>query len=97
MSLDFVESALADLERAGLKRALRTIDRVEGPHVWIDGRRLLCFCSNDYLGLSQDDALRAAYAPDGLPAGAGASRLLSGTFAAHGELERQVSRFKRLP
>lgn len=97
VSVDFVEAALADLERAGLRRRLRTIERIEGPHVWIEGRRFLCFCSNDYLGLAQADALREAYTLDALPAGSGASRLLAGSFVAHRDLERKVAAFKGLP
>lgn len=97
VSVDFVEAALAELDRAGLRRRLRTIERIEGPYVWIEGRRFLCFCSNDYLGLAQSDALREAYAPDALPAGAGASRLLAGSFEAHRDLERKVAAFKGLP
>jgi 8-amino-7-oxononanoate synthase len=97
VTVDFVESALAALDRKGLRRTLRTIERIEGPYVWIDGKRLVCFCSNDYLGLAQADALRESYAPDGLPAGSGASRLLAGSFESHRELERGIARFKGLP
>lgn len=98
MNAKLVDAALAELARSGLKRALRVIERVQGPFVQIEGRRLLCFCSNDYLGLGQHPDLRAALTvEDGEPAGSGASRLLSGTTRAHRSLEERMARLKGMP
>ena len=77
----------------GRVRARRTITRRDGVRVEVDGRWLTEFCSNDYLGLSQQfevvSALQGSAARDG--AGAGASHLVSGHHAAHEALERAVA------
>ena len=43
---------LAELAELGLYRTLRRIDSAQGATVTLDGRRLCCFCSNNYLGLA---------------------------------------------
>jgi 8-amino-7-oxononanoate synthase len=97
MSAEYVLQALADLDRSGLKRSLHAIERIEGPRIWIEGRPLLNFCSNDYLGLSQDPSLREVLRDsDETSFGAGSSRLLSGTLRAHRELEADMAEFKGL-
>jgi 8-amino-7-oxononanoate synthase len=77
----------------GRVRLRRTITRRDGVRVEIDGRWLTNFSGNDYLGLSQHfavvDALQAATARDG--AGSGASHLVSGHFAAHEALEKELA------
>jgi 8-amino-7-oxononanoate synthase len=66
--------------------------------VWItrDGRRLLSFCSNDYLNLTQHPAIKQAAkdAIDRYGAGAGASRLITGSHPLYAELERKLARLK---
>lgn len=66
-----------------------------GPEVIIDGRRMLSFASNDYLGLAAHPAVRAASirAVEQFGTGCGASRLLAGTLTLHEELERQLAAF----
>ena len=62
----------------------------------LDGRRVIDFSSNDYLGLAGDPRI-ARVAADALidgSTGAAAARLLSGTQAAHVDLEREIARFK---
>lgn len=88
---------LDDLAARGLRRHLRRIDSAQGAHVIIDGRRLLCFCSNNYLGLANHPRVLAA-ARDALDRwgwGAGASRLVSGHMGPHAELEARLASFKR--
>lgn len=51
---------LSALESAGLKRRRRTLEAPCGPLAVVDGRELISFCSNDYLGLANDPALIAA-------------------------------------
>ena len=91
----FITEELERLEASGLKRTLRVVDGPQGPHVTMDGRELLLMCSNDYLGLANNakvkEAATAAIKKYG--AGAGASRLISGTMAPHRELEEHVSEF----
>lgn len=80
---------LASREAAGLKRHLTTLDAVDGPLVRLDGRELICWCSNDYLGLSTHPRLAAAatHAASRWGIGARASRLLAGTTPWHEQLE----------
>jgi len=96
-----VDAALADelaaLEHAGLRRSLRAVSGRHGAHVRIDGRTVVDFSSNDYLGLAGDPRLAAAVSAalaDG-PVGAGAARLISGTDPRHQALERALASFKR--
>jgi 8-amino-7-oxononanoate synthase len=65
--------------------------------VRVDGRELLSFASNDYLGLAGDPRVAAALAQgaERWGAGAGASHLISGHFAPHEELERALAAFVR--
>jgi glycine C-acetyltransferase/8-amino-7-oxononanoate synthase len=89
-------TTLAELRRDGLYRELRVIESATGPRVRMDGRDVLLFCSNDYLGLAGSAALRtaAADAAERWGAGAGASRLVSGNLALHTELEEELAEFK---
>ena len=93
MSLeDELALALTQLERAGLLRTPVTIEGLQGPELTIDGRRVVCFSSNNYLGLAGDERITRAIA-DGLECGtgAGASRLISGTMAAHRAAETKLA------
>lgn len=93
----FLGSQLAEIERQGLRRRLYTLDGPQGIEVRRNGRDLINFSSNDYLGLANHPALReAAMAEwDRGGFGAGASRLICGTLAAHSELEEELAYFKR--
>src|SRR5438552_1369873 len=64
----------------------------------VDGRRMLAFCSNDYLGLSQHPALREAAIADAQAygVGSGASPMVSGHSEANAALERELAEFARL-
>lgn len=84
------------LRANGLLRTLRRVDRIDGPRLTLDGRILLNFSSNDYLGLSQHPALReaASRAIADWGAGSGASRLICGSLGIHHELEEALAAFK---
>ncbi|MBI4563639.1 MAG: 8-amino-7-oxononanoate synthase [Planctomycetes bacterium] len=94
-----VERATAELAGAHLLREPPVIERIRGPFVTIEGRERLAFCSNDYLGLSQDrrlaEAARAAVEEFGW--GAGSSRLVAGTTTWHRDLERRAASFAGRP
>ncbi len=80
-------------------RRRRVIDGPQGREITVDGRRLLNFCSNDYLGLAADPRLRASLqaAAGRWGVGAGASHLVCGHTRAHHELEEALARFTGRP
>lgn len=90
---------LAELEQAGLARRRRVLATPQGPRVAVDGRELIAFCSNDYLGLAAHpeliEAAREGAARYGV--GAGASHLLLGHSTAHHELETRLAAFVEQP
>ncbi|MDF1564875.1 MAG: 8-amino-7-oxononanoate synthase [Deltaproteobacteria bacterium] len=89
-----LKAALAAAEAAGLRRGLRPVEGQEGPWLEVEGRRLLSFSSNDYLGLSHHPRIIAAAhaALDRWGFGAGASRLITGDRAVHEALEAALAR-----
>jgi 8-amino-7-oxononanoate synthase len=93
-----VLTARAQREAAHRRRHLRTVAWRDGMRCSVDGRDLLNFCSNDYLGLSQDPrvivALRDAA---GEGAGAGASHLVCGHGAQHAALEAELAEWLQAP
>lgn len=90
---------LEELARAGLGRRRRVVESADGPHLTVEGRRYLAFCSNDYLGLAHHPALveAACRGAERYGVGAGASALISGHTEAHEALEARLARFVRLP
>ena len=86
---------LEAIERDGLTRRRRTLHAPCGPLAVVDGRELISFCSNDYLGLANEPALAEA-ACQGARAwgvGAGASHLVSGHLEPHEALEQRLATF----
>lgn len=87
---------LDTLSRAGLRRALRTAANRRGASIELDGKPVIDFSSNDYLGLAGD--LRIAKAAirflEQDSTGAAAARLISGNYAVHAELEAALAKFK---
>jgi 8-amino-7-oxononanoate synthase len=86
---------LQDLERCGIRRAPRRIEGPHGPRVIADGRSVLCFCANDYLGLAGHPALRqsVARALDAEGLGATGSRHVSGNMNLHRAAEQAFAHF----
>jgi 8-amino-7-oxononanoate synthase len=78
-------------------RSLAYVPGTDGTEIISDSRRMVQFCSNNYLGLAtHPDAIEAAReAAAKLGTGAGASRLVAGSMAIHHELETALARFKR--
>jgi 8-amino-7-oxononanoate synthase len=96
---DDLGDQLRALEAAGLRRRLRSVDGAQGPTIQLDGRTVLNFASNNYLGLAAHSTLVAAAhgAIDESGLGAGASRLIAGNFQAHRKLEASLAAFHRQP
>ncbi|MBI5724459.1 MAG: 8-amino-7-oxononanoate synthase [Planctomycetes bacterium] len=88
---------LDELGAAGLLRACRGVESADPPRLVIDGRPVVCLCSNDYLGLACDESVKAAAieAINKWGVGAGASRLISGTTNLHQQLEDRLAEFKK--
>jgi 8-amino-7-oxononanoate synthase len=91
-----VAERLAELRRSGLHRRLRLIEGPQGPRVLLDGADVLLLCSNNYLGLADHPRVReaAGEAAERYGAGAGASRLISGSMSLHRKLEHRLASFK---
>jgi len=83
----------AERAQAQLLRRLRTVEHADGPWLESDGRRLLSFCSNDYLGLAQHPQLIAAFkrVADDEGVGSGSAHLICGHRAEHAALEEALA------
>ncbi|MEA2658760.1 MAG: glycine C-acetyltransferase [Candidatus Binatota bacterium] len=92
----FIETELTKIKAAGLYRRLRRVDGDQGATLSIDGREVVNFSSNNYLGIANHPELAAAAkaAIDRYGCGSGASRLISGNMTLHEELENRLARFK---
>jgi 8-amino-7-oxononanoate synthase len=90
---DDVCAELAELAGMHRLRVPRVVDGEQGPRVVIDGREVINFASNDYLGLAGDRRLRgaAASALEEGGTGVGASRLIAGNHRQHVRLEEAVA------
>jgi 8-amino-7-oxononanoate synthase len=88
---------LDEIREQGLYRELRRVDSPQSPRLTLDGRPLLNFSSNDYLGLANHPVLKeaAVKAVEQFGAGSGASRLICGSLAPHHELESALAAFKQ--
>ena len=88
-----LDDALEERAARGLRRERRIVDSAQGARLRVDDREVLHFGSNDYLGLAGDRRVVAA-AQDGAArygVGAGASHLISGHFAPHEAIERELA------
>jgi 8-amino-7-oxononanoate synthase len=90
---------LAALDAQTLRRQRRTVRPLDGARLLVEGQPLLAFCHNDYLGLAQHPALKAAVhaAVEAYGVGAGASPMVSGHSAANAALEAELAAAVQLP
>jgi 8-amino-7-oxononanoate synthase len=88
-----LQQQLTDLDKKQLRRQRRVTETPCAPAMQVDGRQLLAFCSNDYLGLASHPEIIAALkeGADLYGAGSGASHLISGHSIAHHQLEEQLA------
>ncbi|HEU4973505.1 MAG TPA: 8-amino-7-oxononanoate synthase [Baekduia sp.] len=91
-----IDDRLEELRDSGLYRRMRHVSGPQGSRVVLDGRPVLLLCSNNYLGLADHPRVREAAADAAMRwgAGAGGSRLVSGTMTVHRRLEEALAAFK---
>ncbi len=86
-----------DAKKSGLYPYFTEIERVEGNHVWVNGRKILMVGSNNYLGLFDDPRIKesAIEAIRRFGSSTCGSRFLNGTYTLHVELERKLALFMK--
>ncbi len=94
--IDWITQELNGLKEAGLYNRIRTIESPQGAWLVVDGKKVLNFCSNNYLGLANHpDIVAAAQKATGLMGvGPAAVRSIAGTMSLHVELEKRLAAFK---
>ncbi|GAB4423670.1 MAG: glycine C-acetyltransferase [Anaerolineae bacterium] len=92
----WIHDEMAQLKAQGLFTHIRTLDSPQGAWLVVDGKRVLNFCSNNYLGLANHPKLIAAakQAMDRYGVGPAAVRTIAGTTSLHVQLERRLAAFK---
>jgi 8-amino-7-oxononanoate synthase len=93
----WLEQSLATIHRADWYRSVQTLQSLPSAVVQLDGREVINFASNDYLGLAGDERLiqAAVAATQEFGTGSTGSRLLSGHRELHKELENAIASFKQ--
>lgn len=88
-----LEEVLTSRRAQDLYRQRIELHSPQGPQVVVDGRKLCCFCSNDYLGLANHPAVITAFhaGADQYGVGSGASHLVVGHTRVHAELEERLA------
>ncbi len=92
---DVLKPALDERRAQQLYRTRKTIESAQGIEVFVDGKKYLNFCSNDYLGLANHPDIINAFkkAADEFGVGSGASHLVCGHSSVHHELEESLAEF----
>jgi 8-amino-7-oxononanoate synthase len=90
-----LSTTLNHLKQQDLYRSRRVIDSPQGIELIINGKKVLNFCSNDYLGLANHPNVIAAFkqAVDNYGVGSGAAHLICGHSTAHHALEEELAAF----
>ena len=94
-----LRQALQQIKQDGLYRSRRISASPQGPEIIVDGRSLLNFCSNDYLGLANHPDVKQAFveAARKWGCGSGAAHLINGHSQAHHALEEELAAFTGYP
>ena len=94
--LQWIETELQNLKDAGLYNRIRTLSSPQGAWLVVDGKRVLNFCSNNYLGLANHPHIvqSAREVVERYGVGPAAVRSIAGTTAIHLELEQRLAKFK---
>ncbi|MHB8513425.1 MAG: 8-amino-7-oxononanoate synthase [Actinomycetota bacterium] len=95
--LAFASDELSILEANSLRRKIHSVGSAPGTQIVVDGKSLLHFASNNYLGLATDPRVIEASieASRKWGTGAGSARLITGSTALHDELESRLAAFKQ--
>ena len=90
-----LNTALSERKKNHLYRQRRVLESAQGAEVIVDGKPVLNFCSNDYLGLANHPDIIAAFksAADEFGVGSGASHLVCGHSVLHHQLEQELAGF----
>jgi len=94
--LDWLTQEIDGLKEQGLYNRIRTIGSAQGAWLTVDGRNVLNFCSNNYLGLANHPKIveAARKATEKYGVGPAAVRSIAGTMDLHVQLEQRLARFK---
>jgi glycine C-acetyltransferase len=94
--LDWLKQEIDGLKEAGLYNRIRTIGSAQGARLMVDGKDVLNFCSNNYLGLANHPKIveAAKEATKKYGVGPAAVRSIAGTMDLHVELEKRLAKFK---
>ncbi len=92
----YLAAQLDELREQGLYNHIRTIESPMDGQIVVDGKPVLNFCANNYLGLANHPRLREAAkrAIDQYGIGPGAVRTIAGTMSLHVRLEQRLAEFK---
>jgi len=94
--LQWIQDELQKLKDDGLYNRIRTLSSPQGAWLVVDDKRVLNFCSNNYLGLANDPRIvqAAQEAVKKYGVGPAAVRSIAGTMDLHLQLERRLAAFK---
>jgi glycine C-acetyltransferase len=94
--IDWLQQEIDGLKQAGLYNNIRTLSSPQGAWLVVDGKHVLNFCSNNYLGLANHPKIvdAACKATEIYGVGPGAVRSIAGTMDLHIELEKRLAAFK---
>ena len=97
MATDWIKKQVDELKEQHLYNNILTIESPIGPEIVINGKKVLNFCSNNYLGLANHPKLKEAAkaAIDKFGIGPAAVRTIAGTTSLHKELEKKLAEFKK--
>ena len=94
----WITDEITQLKNSGLYNQIRTISSPQGAWLVVDGKKVLNFCSNNYLGLANHpDLIKKSKAfLDTYGVGPGAVRTIAGTMDIHIQLEKRLAAFKKV-
>jgi len=96
--LAWIDDELKTLKDTGFYNSIRTLDSPQGAWLVVDGKKVLNFCSNNYLGLANHPRIvqAASEAMQKYGVGPGAVRSIAGTMSLHLQLEKRMAAFKKV-